>query len=753
MQPALGDSPRCPLLWPVLFFGGGCALAFLPVAHLAWAGLGFVLASALWYFTKGRVQFCLFLLATLGAGLYWTLLSLSWVAADDLRRMSLEERRALTQWTGTVASLPKARGLGQEFIWRLRSRVTEGKTFPVSGRVLLRVTPALGMDFKVGQSLRVLASLIAPETAANPGGFDARAYLAQQRIYDRAFITLPELEFLDDGPSWNLSTWARQAQSWTSERLTLGLQEDPVVVAVLKGMLLGDPGALPYEWEAIFRETGTFHIFAVSGQNIGVLLVMGLFFFPFSRWRWAWLFIPLLGFYAFMVGLPASVIRAWLMASLVLLTWRLERPLSYLNLWALALGIVLLSEPQAVQDIGMQLSFAVVAALIVIAPPLSRFLYRPWARDPFVPPSLASPRMHFRSLCGGLGAGLLSASVAAWLGSAPLLAWHFHQFCYVGLLANLVVVPLASGIVMIGTLGIFSGPLGIIFNQVNWLLVHGLLGTTQFFALWPGASLAVPDVSVWGKGDRFSRTILVASTGGTSTVVLPTPQRVTWINAGRERDARGTIFPLAAFYGWNQPAEVFLPQSQVNYMGGALLLSRRFQVTHWFSPPGKPRERVLREALKTLHPIPQTLRAGDSWPLKDGTVRVLWPEGAGSSGRAADQALVLLLEWRGHKILYAGNISFGTEQALLRRWPGLRAEVLIQGANPLEPNLSAAWLDQLRPAHLIRAAPPLFQRRVFAESFPVTVPHIKVWRQELTGTIFLEDLAGQLQVRPFRSRS
>src|SRR5208283_2756885 len=103
---------------------------------------------------------------------------------------------------------------------------------------------------------------------------------------------------------------------------------------------------------------------------------------------WAWTIAPIVLLYCLLTGSPASAVRATVMALAILLAWRLGRPLNALGCWSLAFLAMLIWNPAVLLDPGAQLSFAIVLGLILIAPPITRFLHRPFLPDPFLPSSL-----------------------------------------------------------------------------------------------------------------------------------------------------------------------------------------------------------------------------------------------------------------------------------------------------------------------------------------------------------------------------
>src|SRR5205085_6608466 len=198
--------------------------------------------------------------------------------------------------------------------------------------------------------------------------------------------------------------------------------------------------------------TGTLHLFAVAGLHVGIvaaLLWMLATVAGLSRKSAAVFIIPMLLFYAAITGLHISSIRAAVMASIMIGGFFFERKAFLFNSLAAAAFFLLCWNANELFSTGFQLSFAVVGAIILFADPFAEFLQRWTAPDPFLPRSLLRGprlRMHvaFEWLCRGTG-----VSLAAWVGSLPLVLWYFYIVTPISLVANLIVVPIAFFILAI----------------------------------------------------------------------------------------------------------------------------------------------------------------------------------------------------------------------------------------------------------------------------------------------------------------
>jgi competence protein ComEC len=246
--------------------------------------------------------------------------------------------------------------------------------------------------------------------------------------------------------------------------LGLGLDDRPGLRSIHVAMLLGSKAELSGEQRELFMNSGTMHLFAISGLHIAVIWAVLAGLLSATR-------VPRLG--AIAVGLPAlllyveitggapSALRSWLMIAFVLaaqaLRWT-RNPLAGIAASAL---VVLWWEPWQLFGLGFQMSYAVVAALLLYGLPLEERLQRkwkPWADLPSAEWGMA------RRIGRWLGAELITGfalAVAATLVSVPMTLASFGLMTPGSLLVNLVCIPASSLAIVAGLGSILAGLLGL----------------------------------------------------------------------------------------------------------------------------------------------------------------------------------------------------------------------------------------------------------------------------------------------------
>lgn len=247
---------------------------------------------------------------------------------------------------------------------------------------------------------------------------------------------------------------------------------DGSAYAVVAAMALGDKSQLTTELRDAYAISGASHILALSGLHLGIIYTLLSLLLSRRRWQMVsqiviivsiWLFV-------FLVGLSASVVRSAVMVSIYALLSLGHRDKLSVNTLAFAAIVMLLFNPMALFDVGFQLSFMAVLAILLFYPLLESLWSQPFLLD----------HRLFRWLWT-----MLSVSCAAQIGVAPLIAYYFGRISCYFLLANLVVVP-AAALILYLSLAVLLIPslaylLIYIVDTLNQLLVT--------IAALPGASI------------------------------------------------------------------------------------------------------------------------------------------------------------------------------------------------------------------------------------------------------------------------
>ena len=617
---------------------------------------------------------------------------------------------------GWIAELPTERiwengGKAMETELEATSLYGERGWERTSGRVLLRVDPSPEKMPKVGEVVRVAGYLTLPERPRNPGEFDRVRHL-ESRGLDYILKVRPEgLENGGERKGVWLAKMAAGLRSHMLESTSLGLQDDPEASGLIAAMLFGYRDGVGEELRESFRATGTLHLFAVSGQNLAVVAGLLLWILALTgavKWRWAWMTLPAVFLFCLATGMEASASRAFVMTGVLYLGWILGRPMDPANWLGSALLALLIWDPRQVGDTGFQLSFLVVAGLMVLAGPIQAKLVG-WGRpDRWIPIRLISPWRRAGQGVWTAAATVVAASIAAWVGSLLPGIFLFHQITPVALAANVVAAPIAGAVTVLAAVSSTMAPFfsvgAIGMNLLNARLVHLLAGLLGWMATWPGGHFAVSDPRVWFE--REPAVEIVAVEGATPTLVKGEGGK--WLIEPGSKIAWGnSVRPFLNYYGVNRLDGVMLAAGLAKRSGSAQELFGSMPIGWWGESGLGGRSGVLKQWRSEMVEGKKGRRffaAGDLVELgQEWRVEVLWPAEGSASGRAEEDGLVMRLGCGQARMLWAGSIPGEVERKLVQRYgEKLRAAVLIQGPSR-EMNLTPEWLRTVRPNYLIRS--------------------------------------------------
>ena len=330
-------------------------------------------------------------------------------------------------------------------------------------------------SLKIGDGLKIL-SRIRPNSEWRKGTFDYKRYLEIHGFTGQTFVSSwkwqkAQVSLLNLSRLERTQLYFLKLRSQLLQRL--GSQESEAY-AVVAAMTLGDKSTLTQELRDIYAITGASHILALSGLHLSIifmlltLLFSGSRFFSFSL---SHLFtLTSIWAFAFLVGMPVSVIRSATMLTVYSLLSLGHRDKMSVNTLAFTALLVLIVNPLSLFDIGFQMSYLSVFAILLIVP-LSERLF---------PVGFLMTHRAIKYLWG-----MLAVSCAAQIGVAPLVAYYFGRLPVYFLLTNFIVIPAAIFI-------LWLSPVVFLFPSLAYLLLYIVAALNTLLATIasiPGASI------------------------------------------------------------------------------------------------------------------------------------------------------------------------------------------------------------------------------------------------------------------------
>ena len=317
-------------------------------------------------------------------------------------------------------------------------------------------------------------------SARNPGEFDYGRYLELNDIH--GVVSVLHISPMSKKANYTLSSFVSSAQNYFYR--TLDRLHEKRYSSFLKGIVLGYRADLAEDVKQSFIDTGTIHILAVSGENVAfVALVLYSIFelLRFHRILAALSSLAGLVLYMLVSGSTASVVRATIMAAVVLLGSCFERKSDIVNSISIAALLLLLWNTDTLYDVGFQLSFAAVGSIIYFYPKL-------------IDAGQKIPvKIRDYPFAGEL-MKLFAVSLAAQIGTLPFTAYYFGKISFVSCIANIIVVPVSGLNTILGFIEIMAAPLSLTlasyYSAVNdcflWFVLWFVATAAKMpFAFWP----------------------------------------------------------------------------------------------------------------------------------------------------------------------------------------------------------------------------------------------------------------------------
>lgn len=701
---------------------------------------------------------------------------------------------------GIIVEAPQVTNLGQEkrrvrYVLSIQNvHAEKGTKETATGRLYISVRQSnKELVYQQGDEVKVAGEIFALHGYNNPGQYDSVAAAQLHDIRGRMSVQGKEISLEGKGSL----LWKQHMEVWREKIINNMEKVMPQShKAILAGMLFGGYGGIPREIIADFSTTGIVHILSVSGSHIalvaGIVTLFGRRLF--SRFIFKDKVVPVFAafvitLYAIFCGLTPPVLRSLIMGLISLGAICLGREKDAIVALALTVLSMLVYQPALVYDLSFQLSFASTAGLVLLHAKTVKILT-------ILPLWLARP---------------LAVTIAAQVGVLPFIAWYFNAFSLSSFVANVMIVPIIEGIVILGLFGALSSLVIGVMGNVSFVICSLLIGLviqmTEWLAAMPAAKLYAPSIGMigsivyyivvgWAYGYRTQKmmtiTAMVKRWPQKSGIVVllfilcimvysfyPRSFSVHFIDVGQGDaaliitphgrgilvDTGGTIgentdfdigyrvvLPYLRHYGIVDLDYLFLTHGHQDHAGGAASIAKEVPIKNIMLS----REDYSQAVTNLLQIAPKSIHIavyeGQIIELDGVVIKVLHAD-AGINGRGSKNEVssVVQASYGRFSFLFTGDLPAQGEEEMIRNGRNIMSSVLKVGHHGSKTSSTVGFLKAVAPEYAVIS---VGANNSFGHPHEETVQrllaqHSKIYRTDQQGAIVFRTDGSTMSVATF----
>lgn len=769
----LQQQTALPSISNLLFVGFGL-VASLTVIRVAFQFLDqrYPHTQRLWKLTQQRL---FFLILACVLGFIWAFAMASYRLSDALPN---EWQQKNITVIGVVASLPEQTEHGQRFLFDVEQVLTKEAIVPQHISLSINqpytatsIKSAIEIpQVQVGERWQWTVRLKRPHGVVNPHGFDFEGWALAENMRAMGSVRLKSGVKRLDEQVMNPRYWVDYLRAKVASRMAHVLEAKPYA-GVIRALVIGEDSQISQQDWDVYLRTGTNHLMSISGLHITML--SGLIF---SLVYWGWRRAPILLMrlparkaaaiagmltaiaYAALAGFSIPTQRTLYMLMTVTLMLLLNQRIAISRMLAIALCVVVLLDPWAVNAAGFWLSFGAVA---VIA---------------FATGALIG-QLHWFSAA-------VRAQWAVTLGLLPFLVMMFGQFSLISPIANAFAIPIISFLVvpfailgglfpidlalnfayavleltMVGLQALANLPLAT-WQQAApsaWALVLGMVGVLCLLLprgvplRWLGVICMLPlfmgRTEPLGNGEAK---VTVLDVGQGLSVVIQTARHAMVYDAGTrfsaQSDAGGRIVvPFLRAEGIRQLSGLVLSHDDLDHSGGIASL-----VTHvpigWFLSSLSSDAMLFQQAPLDAIPKQRNMRciAGQQWEWDGVQFDVLYPTHERLEDallKDNDKSCVIKMTTAFGSMLLSGDIERSSEGYLLEHASEqLASDVLISPHHGSKTSSSRGFVEAVSPRFVLIT-------NGYLNRFGHPKPVIQQRYEDVGATVYRSDYDGAVQM-------
>ncbi len=753
------DEPRSIWLWLILLVASTIAAIFLFLKRKQTPPPIFAYTTLVSFVCLGAIR----------------MISFHQTRPNDIRKLVGDERKLATI-RGIIVTDPyiskqdwafarfQYTDPGSSFYLKVREVKTATGWATVTGTVRAQVNEPV-LDLEAGDYIKIYCWLDRFKPPTNPGQFNTAKYLARKNIYIAASVkSRDSIELLPEPPAGTLTRIKARLRQEAAEALLGGLAPEDASRGLLEALLLGCRRNINSDIYRAFRKTGLLHFISLSGMHLGIL--MGTIWWlgktaGLMKPARAAVCVAAVAIFLLIVPPRAPTLRAAVICWVFCASLFFRRRSNPLNTLCLAAIILLLIRPTQLFEPGWQLSFASVLGILLFSERIYISLSEKIAALSGDPNRFkAKPSFLMAASAGSYVLGLLSVGLAAWLGGAGILLYHFHTVNPLTYLWTVLVFPLVAAILTTGFLKIIlafllptaAAVLGIMVTALANLLVWAVtlfakLGASEIiigqvrlspiilyyalilfmaftffrrpaikrvtFAVMLLAMLVPLGLAKWQRTYRNHLTMTCLDVGHGQAILLQLPRNTNILfdagSANRTNIGERIVLPFFSRNAVSKIDAITISHNDFDHLNGIPEIVRGCHVKSVYANEaffgandrGRTAQFLEKELLERGYGV-SPLHGKVVLPRR-ANIKILWPSKdvpLDDSVGDNDRSLVTLIDFADRKILLCSDIEEFAQTELLRLFPELKADVVVVPHHGSAKTLRPGFLERL-DAHVL----------------------------------------------------
>ena len=357
-----------------------------------------------------------------------------------------------------------------------------------TGKIILyfKKDSLAAIQLQYGDKILISKALQKVKNSGNPGAFNYQRYSAFKQIFHNAFLKNNEWSLLPEKDIDRLKQFLFNSRQNILNILEKNIQGHDDQLAIAEALLIGYTEDLDKDLVQAYSNTGVVHIIAISGMHLAFIYLLLSWLFnriPYlkkSKIIRVIFILTCLWLFALVTGGSASILRAAVMFSCIVIGENFTRKASVYNSLAASAFLLLCYNPYYLWDVGFQLSYLAVLSIVIFQRPIYHLIYvkNKWLNKLWE---------------------LTSVSIAAQIFTFPVCLYYFHQFPILFLFTNIIMVPFSTLVLFVEIILVAFAWIpvaAIYFGKLTWWLVWIMNKIIEWFnslpfALWERISASL----------------------------------------------------------------------------------------------------------------------------------------------------------------------------------------------------------------------------------------------------------------------